>query len=261
VRTPVSHARVVAAAVGLICLGLFILSLVSLGSRIRAFNSRPGRHAYAFIPLDLRSFTFAGRPVTLTDEDGPNGTVVAVKYGETTLKLPASLPPLPPELPGLARHADWLRVLRFADRGAGSSQEFQERLNQGQDRLVVVVRRPRTTADPRTGEVPAGDWVFDFHEFKPEGGFATHTLRMPKSKGDKTPKADELQPNTWEIDAAKTLMPQNPPDSLNFGRPTASFKDDALEAAGWTLPVAVVSALGLVACLAVLVAPRRTKGA
>jgi hypothetical protein len=252
---------VVAAAVGLICLGLFILSLVSLGSRIRAFNARPGRHAYAFIPLDVRAFTFAGKPVTLTDDDGPGGTVVSAKYGDATLRLPASVAPLPATLPGLARHADWLRVLRFADRGTDSSQEFQQRLNQGKDRLVIVVRRPRTTADPRTGEVPAGDWVFDFHELKPEGGFATHTLRMPKSKGDKTPKADELQPNTWEIDAARTLMPQNPPDSLNFGRPTASFKDDALKSAGWTLPAAVLSVLGLVACLAVLLAPRRPRTA
>jgi hypothetical protein len=253
------NVRVLAASLALVSLGVFILSVVSLAARIRDYNQSPERQRFAFMPVGDRSFTFAGRPVGLSDDDRGDQSVVLVRYGERELRLTAPVKPLPPELPGLARHQDWLRVLRFAERGSGSSEEFQKSLNEGHDRLVVVVRRPRVAADPRTGEVPKGDWVFDFNELLPDGSIRSHTLREPKTKGDKNPKADELKPNTWEMDAAMSLMPGSPPDSLNFGRPTASFKKDALTVAGWTMPAAVVSILALVASLAVMAAPRRTR--
>lgn len=252
------NARIVAASLALVSLGVFILSVVSLAARIRDYNQSPERQRFAFMPVNDRTFTFAGRSVTLSDEDHGDLSVVVLRYGERELRMTAPVKPLPPELPGLARHQDWLRVLRFVERGSGSSEEFNERLEQGRDRLVAVVRRPRIAPDPRTGEVPKGDWVFDFHELLPDGTLRSHTLREPKTKGDKNPKADELKPNTWEMDAAMALMPGSPPDSLNFGRPTASFKKDALTAAGWTMPAAVVSILALVACIAVVAAPRRS---
>jgi hypothetical protein len=244
-------------------LGVFAFSLFSLAQHIHDYNSKSERTPYVFKSVGDRTFTFAGRPVSLVDEDKEGQSVVVLRYGEKELRLVASIAPQDARLPGLVRHSDWLRVLRFAEFKGDSKEAFKEHLDQGNDRLVVLTRRPLTAPDPRTGDVWRRDWVFDFHELLPSGEIQTRALRYPKTKGDKDPRPDELRNNTWEMDAAMTLMPQNPPDSLNFGRPTTAFKDDALRTAGWTMPAAVISVLGLVACLAVLFSPRgraRPKG-
>lgn len=255
-----SRGRVVAALAATACLVGVIVSVWSLAGRIHAYNTRPDRKVYTFMPVEVRSFAFAGRPVAIQDHQTESQTVVEITYGERSLRIPASIKPGPAELPGLARHADWLRVFRFAE-WRGSPEEFKARIDQGQDRLVVVIRRPRIAPDPRTGEVPRTEWLFDFHEFLPDGTIATHTLRYPKTRGDREPAPDELKRNTWEMDAAMSLMPGASPDTLSFGRPSASFKDDALRVAGWTFPTAVVSVLGLMASLVYLMAPRRAPDA
>ncbi len=241
----------------LACLAVFILSLAALARRIGAYNAGSGRTVYAFNEVHQRGFEFAGRPVTLVDDDKEGQSAVVLRYGEAEKRLLASVTPGDAQLPGLARHADWLRVLRFAPFHGRSSEEFKQHLDAGNDRLAVVTRRPAGARDPHTDEVWNRDWQFEFDELLPDGTIGTEVLRYPKTKGDKTPKPGELRPGTWELDAAMLMMPNNPPDSLNFGRPTAAFRDDALKNAGWTLPAAVASALGLVASLAVLMGPRR----
>ena len=238
----------------LACLGVFALSLSALAGRIGAYNSASGRTMYTFREVHDRAFEFAGRAVSLTDEEKEGQTVVVVRYGERELRLLAGAPPLSPQLPGLARHADWLRVLRFTEYRPGV--RLREHLDQGNDRLAVVSRRAPTGPDPRTGEVWDRDWFFEFDELMPDGTIRGESLRCARTRGDKAPRPGELRAGTWEMDAAMGMLPGSPPDSLNFGRPTAAFRDVALRNAGWTLPAAVGSALGLVACLVGLLGPR-----
>jgi hypothetical protein len=240
------------------CLAVFVGSLWALAQRIGAYNAGAGRTMYVFNEVHDRGFEFAGRAVSLSDDDKEGQSSVIVRYGDVEKRLLAPVEPGAAEMPGLARHADWLRVMRFAPYVGASDREFKEHLDQGKDRLAIVTRRVGAR-DPHTGEVWNRDWQFEFDELLPDGTISTEVLRYPKTKGDKTPRAGELRPGTWEIDAAMRLMPGSPPDSLNFGRPTAAFKDDALKNAGWTLPAAVASALGLVACLGTLFAPRRVR--
>lgn len=237
------------------------LSINAMAGRIDKFNADANRKLWTFSePLDTRAFRFAGRDVTIKDTTGPDGgELVVVTYGDRELKLIPSITPKDPKLPGLFRHSDWFRAFRFAEYAKNSSvQEFQTSLQEGKDRLVLVTRRPLTTADPRTGDVWARDWTFDFHELLPDGTIRTEGFRLPKTKGDiKTPKPNELRPGTWQMDAALRLMPPTPADSLNLGRPTAAFKGDAVSVMGWTLPVATLTALGLMISLAMGAAPRR----
>jgi len=252
--------RPILLALALVCLAVFAVSLGTLAKRIREYNVGAGRTMFAFNEVHERGFQYAGRAVSLTDEEKDGRTVVVVKYGEQELRLP--VPQVMQErlgsaqLPGLARHADWLRVLRFTPFRGRTQAEFKGHLDQGTDRLAIVARRPAVGPDPHTGAVWSRDWLFEFHELLPDGQIASETLRYPRTKGDKGPKPGELRAGTWEMDAAMGMMPGSPPDSLNFGRPTAAFKDDALKNAGWTLPAAVASALGLVMSLALLLAPR-----
>ena len=244
-----------------VSLAVFAVSVAALAGRIGAYNSGAGRTMYAFNEVHDRGFRFADREVSLTDEDRDGRSVVVVRYGDRELRLLASITPLSPQLPGLARHADWLRVLRFAPFQGRTKAEFKEHLDEGTDRLAIVTRRPAAAPDPHTGQVWSRDWLFDFHELLPDGTIRSESLKVPRTKGDKTPKQGELRAGTWQMDAAMGMMPGSPPDSLNFGRPTAAFKDDALKNAGWTLPAAVASALGLVACLAMRFGPRRDQRA
>ncbi len=88
------------------------------------------------------------------------------------------------------------------------------------------------------------NWVFDFYELKPEGGFPSHEqLRYPTKSGTSKPVEGELHENTWEFQAALLLMPKG---GVDVG-PTHNFYGDALAAASWTLPLSAFS--GLVAVL------------
>jgi hypothetical protein len=236
-------------------------SINAMAGRVNKFNADADRKLWTFSdPIDTRAFRYAGREVAIKDTTGPDGKeLVVTTYGERELKLTPSITPKDPKLPGLFRHADWFKVFRFAEYPKkGSVRDFRDSLEEGKDRLVFVTRRPLTTADPRTGEVWARDWTFDFHEFLPDGTIHTEGFRLPKTKGDiKTPKPNELSPGTWQMEAALRLMPPTPADSLNLGRPTAAFKKDAVSVMGWTLPVATLTALGLMISLALGAAPRR----
>jgi hypothetical protein len=240
------------------CLGGLLYSIVAMAHRVAAYNAQADRKLWVFQEVKTREFRFAGRDVSLTDSRAPDGSdLLTVKYGDKELKLVPSIKPRDARLPGLARHSDWLRVLRFAEYGKRSAEEFKAHLDEGTDRIVVATRRAPTGPDPRTGDVWRRDWTFDFHELMPDGMIHSESLRTPKTKGDKAPKADELKQGTWEMEAALLLMPGTPPDSLNISRPAAAFKGDAVPAMGWTLPTAAATALGFLAFAALAAAPRR----
>ncbi|MEM9373172.1 MAG: hypothetical protein AAGA55_05965, partial [Planctomycetota bacterium] len=104
-----------------------------------------------------------------------------------------------------------------------------------------------------TADVRRDRWLFDFYELSSDGGFVVHQpLRFPESgksllrrqnnaklKGETIPEREpgELTERTWQYGAALKVMPR---------APAITFENQALRAAGWTLPVASTYVLGLV---------------
>lgn len=241
----------------------WILALVSLAAlapsawvmfdRAAAYYRAAEREQYVFSPVASRGFEYAGRAVALTDvpePTGAGGVGVAVRYGDEELVLPATIEPGREELPGLVRHEDWLRVLRFVPRGGRTMADLERAIAAGEvrDRIVIVVKRPRSV-DSRTGHVWRKEWSFDFYELTPEGGFRVERLHYPTNRAGHEPKAGQLAPGSWQLEAALMLMPAGT-------RPARSFTDDAIAAMGWTLPAAGVSLLGLTFALAFALSPR-----
>lgn len=236
------------------CLGIMV-------KRIVAFHEQNPRVFYQFKQIDLREFNYAGRPITITDEpEKGSAEAVIVHYGDQTLRIRRTLPPGVDGLPGLQEHVDWLRVMRFADASGMSQEEFQRRLGSAElpDRLVFITRSSRPGANPESwGKVWKRDWSFDFYELKPDGTIEHDRLRYPTAMRMKEPKPGELHENTWQFQAAMYLMPQGG----NAG-PTRNFRNDALAAAGWTLPASMFSGLtGVIAIIFALAPVRRREPA
>jgi hypothetical protein len=231
-------------------------SIALMMQRIIAFHEASPRHFFRFQQLSERQFTYAGRPVTVAD-DPPTGQAeaVVVTYGDETLRLRRTIPTGRDGMPGLIEHMDWLRIMRFADASGMTDEQFVQRLGTPElpDRLVVVTRSTRPGANPESwGKVWKRDWVFDFYEFKTEGGFEYQRLRYPTATRMKEPKPGELHENTWQFQAAMHLMPQ----AGNAG-PTRNFRQDALAAVGWTLPLSMFAGLVGVVALFFAAAPAR----
>jgi hypothetical protein len=246
--------RRVPALFALLCSAALLLSVWRMGLRVAAFNASPGRQAWAFIPVNAREFTYAGRPVRITDsDDDAGGIVVTIAFGDERLALPATIPPGPAQLPNLVRHEDWLKILRFTERGQRSLGEVQRLVESGQlrDRLVAVVRRPKAVDDRTLGQGWRKQWAFDFYEFLPGGGFSRESLDYPSGRTIDKPKPGQLREGTWQFEAALFVMPP-------LGKPNPKFTADALHAMGWTLPAAAFSGLGVLgASLVLLIGTRR----
>lgn len=252
-----------------------------LAERITAWNRAHARPVYYFIPIENTRFTFAGRPTEIIDDlDAEGRGDVIISYGPDTLRLPVEIPTALP-LPGLDRHADWLRLHVFAEATGMSRSAFEQALAEARvtSRLVAVVRTPHadppregafgltTEEDWGWGEVRRDRWAFTFHEFLPEGGWRSETLRFPESgrsfqrrtaeaerRGDPPPTRaeDELADGTWQFLAALPLM--NRPPSI-------THEQQALRNAGWTLPVASASVVVFIFSLAFALAPSRRRTA
>lgn len=249
--------------------GLSLAALLAsawvMARRIAEFHRREPPRVWAFQPVAERQFTYAGRPVTLTDEHDAHGSWVVLRFGEAQARLRVSIPGNP-ALPGLLPHHDWLRVLRFAESSGVTIDQLQERIARGveRDRLVIVTRTPMPGSDPDTyGAVNKKGWTFDFYELMPDGSIAHEQLGFPvrprpslaraaRGQPPRQPTRPTLQEGTWQYQAAMHVMP------AGQGPATQGFRNDALAAAGWTLPVASLSFLALVASLAAAAAPRRS---
>lgn len=241
-----------------------IVSATLMARKVAAFNREHPPAVFYFMPVNLTEFTYADRPVTLTDEGKPaepdSGAMwfLNVRYGNDELKLRATVPG-DPRLPGLVAHMDWLRVLRFAEGKGMSLQALRDKVDRGeiQDRLVLVTRTPEPGADPETfGRSNKRAWLFDFYTLKPEGGFGRERLRFPHTSTRSKPKPSAipmLEENTWQYQAAMLVMP---PGSIT----NQKFERDALGAMGWTLPATSLSFVALLLTLVFGSRPAAARG-
>lgn len=243
---------------GIVSAVSFILCIACVGflmQRIIAFHDASPRHFFRFQPVNDRTFIYANRPVTFQDEHetGQADTVI-VTYGDQTLRIRRTIAAARDGLPGLLDHADWLRVMRFADASGMTDNEFVKRLGTPElpDRLLIMTRSSRPGAEPETwGLVWKRDWIFDFYELQPDGSFTHGRLKHPTAYRMKEPKPGELRENTWQYQAAMNLMPRS--------GPTKNFRLDALGAASWTLPASMFAGLLGVVSLFFAIAPGTKK--
>lgn len=228
--------------------------------KTEAYNRGRDFPHYRFDPSTSRSFVAFNRRVTLTDEPAGASGLLRVEYGDRSQTIPVKRPPAL-GLPDLGAYAEWVKVLEICqvERTPASpdSTDTVARDKPGTGRLVLVVRRPAEGFDPETwGTARVDDWTFDFHEFEPDGSIRTTAFRWPRSDhgeaklqkqvggGDLYARAlaaiPPLEERTWEYQAALHVIPK-----LNV--PKYRFQNDAFSprVMGWTLPVGMLSVLGM----------------
>lgn len=269
-------------AVAGVSLVTLMVSVTLLAGRVRAYNESAIQSLFAYIEVNNPTFEFQGRLVELADTTDTDGApYLRITYGQDELLIPVAVETRQ-RLPAFfARHSDWLRMVFFADRSGMEMQDFEDKIANDEipARLVIVTRTP-FGADPAkdaifgleqdqnesTAEVRRDRWLFDFYELNAEGGFTVHQpLRFPESgssllrrqnqaklKGEPIPQRDpgELEERTWQYGAALKVMPR---------APAITFENQALRAAGWTLPVASASVLGMMFGVFFAIAPQRRK--
>lgn len=249
-----------------------------MAQRVSEHNMTDGRELFAFMTIDDRSFTFETREVTLVDERDKHGNEwLNVRYGDELLRLRATRKPDPQGLPGMSRHMNWMRVLRFAHSKGLDGPALEEAIRTGEvaDRLAIVVHIPFQGADPDVfGEVWKRSTSFDFYEFLPDGTFLHERKAYPESdkalsyrkkraKRDGRPiperSADDLSPDSWRYQAAGIVRGGRDRSTLLPGgmSPDLSFTEDAVGSMGWTLPFTSTSFLVLATSIAFAFAPKR----
>lgn len=199
---------------------------------------------YIFQELNGSDFGFANRHVSFTDKVENGVPYLTLAYGDEKRDLLVAKRNKN-DLPGLADHDEWLRVLRFIDATGMSTKAALDKVHSGDlaDRLVIVTKSTRPGVNQETwGEVWKGDWKFDFYELKPDGSIEHQRLGYPTTKHGEPTNPNELKEGTWQMTAALYLMPK-------AGGPALTFDTSPLEAAGWTLPVAALCGVVLLGCV------------
>ncbi|MFZ4572807.1 MAG: hypothetical protein ACOYN0_00330 [Phycisphaerales bacterium] len=226
------------------------ISGASLTDRVSRFNEQADRKLYAFAPFDSASFTFREKPVKITDVEQDGIRRLIVDYNGDKVSLVATLAN-PVKLPDLKAHTDWLRIFRMADATGMDFDELTRKLERGEmkPRLILVARCPRPGTEAGWAVTLRKDWVFDFYEFKEEGGFAHERWNYPSNRVGALPAADELQPGTWQYEAALRLMPRS--------APTLNFRKNALSNPGWELRVFALGGVAFAFGIAFAIAPKK----
>lgn len=227
---------------------------ISLSHRVVEYNEKAEHKLYAFAPFDSTSFAFRDKPVTITDVEKDGIRRLIVDYNGDQISLVATLAN-PVKLPDLKSHEDWMQILRMADATGMDFDELNLKLKSGEvkPRLIIVTRSPRPGTEVGWAETLRKDWVFDFYEFLEEGGFRHERWNYPNTREGRLPAADELQPGSWQFEAALRLMPRS--------APTISFRKNAISNPGWQLRVFAASGVIFAFGLAFAIAPAKRRAA
>lgn len=246
--------RAKAIIVAALTIAVFFGCVAIMVQRLRTnLRDHPPKY-FIFQEIMTADFGFAERHVSFTDKVENGIPYLTVAFGDEKRDLVVGRRNKH-DLPGLADHDEWLRVLRFIDATGMRTKDALDKIHSGNaaDRLVVVTKSTRPGVNPETwGEVWKGDWQFDFYELKPDGSIAHERLGYPTTKHGEPDKPNELKEGTWQLPAALYLMPKT-------GGPTMTFDTSPIEAAGWTLPVAALCGVVLLGC--VVAAYRKPGGA
>jgi hypothetical protein len=255
---------IAAASVAVIAIASYDMS-----QRIARANADDPKPLFVFRDAEINtSELWHGKPVVFTEnlDDAGRGTVT-IYYGQTDFVELRVTVPSEYDLPGMQQHADWLRVMDFADAAGMGIDEFRAGLESGTVpmRRVAVTRGLPAGVNPETyGRVKRTDWVFDFYEFLPEGGFEHQHLVFPESQRSFQRRAGqaemrgetiernpgELKDQTWQFNAAMQVMPAG-------SAPKHTFNRSALMKAGWTLPAIAVAFITLLMSIGLALAPER----
>lgn len=264
-----------------LALVMMIVSSAALAKRINKFNENRDAPLYAYIDIQNTDFDIFDHHFTIeevTIDDRPHLKVV---FATDELLIPVSIPPLH-QLPTLFdRQHEWMSMMIMADRSGMSLEELNLKINSGEiiPRLIIATRTPfgaeptkdknhesiETEKNWGWGESQRSRWLFDFYEMNPDGTITAHQpQRFPESgkslltrqnyaklKGEPIPQRDpgEIVEYSWQYGAALKVMPR---------APAITFENQALRAAGWTLPTAAASILILIAATFFAIAPPRT---
>lgn len=241
-----THARAISWTVAAISCGVMLCSGYFMAQRIAEFHRANPRAIFAFQRINYNHFDFAGRKVDFTDESQDGVNYLRVQYGDASERLHVAIPGAI-KRPDLSAHEDWLRVVLFASAMGRSIDAVHEDIKEKriQPRLAIVTRTP-SPGEPLAyaGRMNTKAWTFDFYEFKPEGGFQHQRLKFPTTKQHQPDKEGELQENTWQYQAALSVIPEGV-------SPKPKFTNDGLKAAGWTLPATTCATLTMLGAIGV----------
>lgn len=268
-------------------LAAFVVAIIPMTQRIRAFNAAAGLKRFHAEPIVSREFQVGKYPkVTLTDDQAESGqAALKLEYAGKSRLIPVKKPPA--HLPTLALYDEWVKVLAINE--VGLDKDGASSAIPGTEHLYIAVRRTPEGYDPESwGGVRRIEWVFDLYELRRDGAIEQTLRRWPrKPRSEKRlqreaamdpaqPPADlkaaaeidewkrtvlrartlaaipVLQDRTIEHFAAMHVMPK-----LNM--PEHKFDDTALspEVLGWTLPVSMCAVLAFPIALVFALAPRR----
>jgi hypothetical protein len=248
--------RAKAIIVAIVTIVVFLACMAIMTLRISS-NLRAHPPSYfIFQEITGTDFGYAGRHVSFTDKVVDNIPYLTLSYGnppDVAVKDILVSRRAKQDLPGLADHTEWLRVLRFIDATGMRTKTALDKVAAGEmrDRLVVVTKSTRPGVNQDTwGDAWKKDWEFDFYELQPDGTISHERLGYPTTKMGEALKPNELRQESWQYTAALHLMPK--------GGPTINFDKSPIEAAGWTLPVAALCGVVLLGCVVAAYRPRNT---
>ena len=251
---------------------VFVLAVAAMGYRAAAYNERADFERYRIEPTTSRSVEVHGRPLTIADAtDAAGNAALRVRYGEAEVLAPVKNPPAP-GIPDLGGYAEWAALMAIRPALKTGEPARDEQGNLPAPRFILVTRTTPPGFDPQSwGSVRRADWRFTLYEFHSDGTVTAETYRWPRS--DRSEKGLErraagdaehvpdpmaadlaaippLQERTWQYQAALHVIPKHQ-------MPAQRFKSTALEAAGWTLPVAGFAVLFILLGLALTFMPKR----
>lgn len=262
-----TRTRTIGLAITALAGALFLLAVAAMGHKAAAYNREADFDRFRIDPSRARQVEVHGRLVTITDAtDEAGDAALRVRYGSIETLVPVKAPPAL-DLPDLGGYAEWAALLAIRPAQKTGEPVLDEHGNQLPPRFVLVTRNTPPGFDPDSwGSVRRADWRFNFHEFMPDGTIQSRTFRWPRSDrserglANRAARHDELaealaaipplQERTWEYQAALHVIPK-------LQMPSYRFRHTALEAAGWTFPVAGFAMLLLLLGLCLVFLPRK----
>jgi len=257
-----------------------IFSSYALAQRIHNFNEDRDAPLFSYIDIQLETFEMFGHDFVIQETTIDDAPFLQIHWADEELLIPVAIPPRH-ELPTLFdRQVDWMSMMLMADRSGMSLKELESKVISGEviPRLMIATRTPfgseptkekhfdsiEHEEDWAWGESRRDLWRFNFYEMNTDGSITSHEpLRFPESgkslqrrqnnaklKGEPIPEREsgEITEYSWQYGAALKVSPR---------APAITFENQALRAAGWTLPTAAASILALIASVFFAIAPAR----